>query len=63
MTAAYDYFRRFADKYLMLKNGAIYATGKAVEVEAETIAAVYGVPVEIHTYKGYPMVIPTVGVQ
>jgi iron complex transport system ATP-binding protein len=49
---------RFADKYLFLKDGAIYAAGTPNEVEAETIAAVYGVPVEIHTYKGHPMVIP-----
>lgn len=49
---------RFADKYLFLKDGAIHAAGKAKEVEAETIAAVYGVPVEIHIHKGYPMVIP-----
>lgn len=49
---------RFADKYLFLKDGAIYAAGRAKDVEAETITAVYGVPVEIHTYKGHPMVIP-----
>jgi len=49
---------RFADKYLFLKDGAIYAAGSVKDVEAETIAAVYGVPVEIHRYKGHPMVIP-----
>jgi len=49
---------RFADKYLFLKGGAVYAAGRAGDVEADTIAAVYGVPVEIQAYRGHPMVIP-----
>jgi len=48
---------RFADKYLFLKDGAIYAAGRAKDVEAETIAAVYGLPVEVSMHKGHPMVI------
>lgn len=52
---------RFSDKYLLLKDGTIYAAGNAKEVNAETIAAVYGVPVEIQTFKGHPMVIPMEG--
>jgi iron complex transport system ATP-binding protein len=50
---------RFADKYLFLKDGRIYAAGKAKEVSAHTIEEVYGVPVEIHRHNGFPVVIPS----
>jgi iron complex transport system ATP-binding protein len=50
---------RFADKYLFLKDGQIYAAGKAKEVSAHTIEEVYGVPVEIHRHNGFPIVIPS----
>ncbi len=49
---------RFANKYLFLKDAAVYAAGKTEDVEAETISEVYGVPVEIHVHRGHPMVIP-----
>lgn len=49
---------RYADTYLFLKNGMIFSAGKVCDVSAETIEAVYGLPVEIHYHKGNPLVIP-----
>jgi iron complex transport system ATP-binding protein len=49
---------RYADKYLFLKDGAIYAAGRVGEVTAELVETVYGIPVEIHHYRGYPLVVP-----
>ena len=49
---------RFSDKYLFLKDRAIYAIGNVKEVNAETVSAVYGIPVEIKNYKGHPIIIP-----
>jgi iron complex transport system ATP-binding protein len=50
---------RYADTYLFLKDGIIFNAGKVGEVKAETVQAVYGLPVEIHYHKGNPMVFPT----
>ncbi len=49
---------RYADKYLFLKEGVIFEAGEVIGVTAETIQAVYGLPVEIHYYKGNPVVLP-----
>jgi iron complex transport system ATP-binding protein len=49
---------RYADKYLFLKDGMIFGAGKVGEVTAEMVQAVYGLPVQIHSYNGYPVVIP-----
>lgn len=49
---------RYADTYLFLKNGTIFSAGKACEVSAETVQAVYGLPVEIHYHRGNPVVLP-----
>jgi iron complex transport system ATP-binding protein len=49
---------RYADTYLFLKNGIIFSAGKVCEVRAETIQAVYGLPVEIHHHRGNPVVLP-----
>jgi iron complex transport system ATP-binding protein len=49
---------RYADKYLFLKEGVIYDAGEVGRVTAETVQAVYGLPVEIHYYKGNPVVLP-----
>jgi iron complex transport system ATP-binding protein len=49
---------RHADKFLFLKDGKIFAAGDAADVTAEMIQAVYGLPVEIHYYKGNPLVMP-----
>lgn len=50
---------RFADKYLFLKSGRIYAVGNATDISAKTIEAVYGLPVDVQLYKGHPVIIPT----
>jgi iron complex transport system ATP-binding protein len=50
---------RYADTYLFLKGGIIFNSGKVAEVNAETVQAVYGLPVEIHYHKGNPIVLPT----
>jgi iron complex transport system ATP-binding protein len=52
---------RYADTYLFLKDGIIFHAGKVSEVEAETVQATYGLPVEIHYYRGNPLVIPIEG--
>ena len=49
---------RYADAYLFLKDGIIFNAGKVGEVKAETVQAVYGLPVEIHYHKGNPLVLP-----
>lgn len=50
---------RYADTHLFLKDGAIFAAGTVDDVTAEMVEAVYGVPVEIHRYKGNILVIPS----
>jgi iron complex transport system ATP-binding protein len=49
---------RWADKFIFLKDGAVFAAGPSNEVTAEMVAAVYGVPVEIHLHRGCPWIIP-----
>jgi iron complex transport system ATP-binding protein len=49
---------RYADKYLFLKDGIIFSAGEVGDVTAEMVQAVYGLPVEIHSYSGNPVVIP-----
>ncbi len=49
---------RWADKFIFLKDGAVFAAGRSNEVTAGMVAAVYGVPVEIHLHRGCPWIIP-----
>jgi iron complex transport system ATP-binding protein len=49
---------RYADKYLFLKDGTIFAAGKVNEVTADMVQAVYGLPVEIVHHKGNTLVVP-----
>jgi iron complex transport system ATP-binding protein len=49
---------RFADSALLLKGGSIYFAGPVGKVSGEIVEAVYGLPVEIHTVNGYPLVVP-----
>jgi len=49
---------RYADKILFLKNGTIYFAGPPRAVTAGMVASVYGLPVEIHFYRDYPIVLP-----
>lgn len=50
---------RYADKFIFLKGGRIFAAGPRNQVTPDMIGAVYGVPVEIRWYRGHPVVIPT----
>ncbi|MDI6866786.1 ABC transporter ATP-binding protein [Methanoculleus sp.] len=49
---------RYADRYLLLKDGMIHAAGGPEVVTPETIEAVYGVPVTVERYNGYRLVVP-----
>jgi iron complex transport system ATP-binding protein len=49
---------RYADKYMFLKDGRVFDAGRPAEISAETVAAVYGIDVEIHRHNGNPLVIP-----
>lgn len=49
---------RFAHKFLLLKDGTVYAAGRIEEMKAELIEAVYGVPVELLQHRGRPLVVP-----
>ncbi|AFV24639.1 iron ABC transporter, ATP-binding protein [Methanolobus psychrophilus R15] len=49
---------RYADKFLFLKNGTIFAAGSMGEITPQTIEEVYGVPVTIQNYMDVSVVIP-----
>jgi len=49
---------RFAHKFLLLKDGAVFATGRVKELTSDMVAEVYGLRVDIHTIGGYPIVVP-----
>lgn len=49
---------RFADKFLLLKNGTIFACGGMEVVTPENIAGVYGVRVAVERLADIPVVVP-----
>lgn len=49
---------RFADRFLLLKDGIIYAAGGREVITADAIWAVYGVKVSVGEIAGYPVVVP-----
>ena len=49
---------RFADKYMMIQNGSVFAAGGAEILTAENIAQVYAVDVSIAYYNQKPVIIP-----
>ena len=49
---------RYADKFLFLKNGTIFAAGSIADVSPQVIEEVYGVPVTIQNYQNVSVVIP-----
>ncbi len=49
---------RFADKFLFLKQGAIFSAGGLEVITPETIESVYSIPVAVHQYDGVPVVVP-----
>lgn len=51
---------RFADRFILMKGGAIHAAGGPEVVTAETIGAVYDVPVSVERFSGYRVVVPCI---
>ncbi|HBQ86569.1 MAG TPA: iron ABC transporter ATP-binding protein [Syntrophomonas sp.] len=49
---------RFADKFLMLKNGRIFAAGGVEVITTENVESVYSVPVTIESCRNVPVVVP-----
>ena len=49
---------RFADRFLFLKDGEIFANGRQDQITADMVAAVYGVQVDILRHNGQIVVIP-----
>ena len=49
---------RFADEFLLLKDGRVLARGNVDEISTDLIEATYGMPVSIHTIDGAPVVVP-----
>ena len=51
---------RFADRFILMKGGAIHAAGGPEVVTAETIGAGYDVPVSVERFSGYRVVVPCI---
>lgn len=49
---------RFADKFLLLKKGSIYAAGGVDIMTPENVESVYSVPVTIEQCRNVPIVVP-----
>ncbi len=49
---------RYADKFVMLKDGKIFAAGDHSVITPENIEAVYGLPVNVETYRRRLIIIP-----
>ena len=49
---------RFADKFLLLKNGEIFAAGGMEVMTPQNIESVYSTPVIIKDIEGIPVVVP-----
>ena len=49
---------RFADKFMLLKNGKVFSAGGVEVMNSENIESVYSVPVRIENFKAMPVVIP-----
>ncbi|MBT8223920.1 MAG: ABC transporter ATP-binding protein [Dactylosporangium sp.] len=49
---------RFANKFLLLKDGEVFAAGGLEVMTPETIESVYSVPVAIQRFAGVPVVVP-----
>jgi iron complex transport system ATP-binding protein len=49
---------RFADRFLFMKEGSIFAACDQLGVTEEIIEAVYGIKVDVVLHKGLPLVVP-----
>ena len=53
---------RFMDRFLFVKDGGIYASGRREDITSEMIEEVYGLPVRMIEVDGYPVVVPDIRV-
>ena len=49
---------RFANKFMFMKNGSVFAAGGRDIITRENIRQVYGVDVDINTWRGIPVIVP-----
>ena len=49
---------RFCDRFLLLKNGTVFAAGGQEVITPENIWAVYGMAVSVEHFHGIPLVVP-----
>jgi iron complex transport system ATP-binding protein len=49
---------RFVDRFLFIREGRVFASGRPDEISAEMVAAVYGVRVDILRHDGQVVVVP-----
>ncbi len=49
---------RFADRFLLLKDGSIFAHGTCEQIKASMIKEAYGVDVKIMQCDGFPVIVP-----
>ncbi|XHH09938.1 MAG: ABC transporter ATP-binding protein [Candidatus Bathyarchaeia archaeon] len=49
---------RYADKFIMLKEGKVFAAGDQTVITPRNIEAVYGLPVDVEQYRGRLVVVP-----
>jgi iron complex transport system ATP-binding protein len=49
---------RYADKFIFLKNGTIFATVDSLGITDHIIKEVYEVPVAIKVHQGHPVILP-----
>lgn len=49
---------RFSDKFLLMKNGRVFAFGGMEIITSENIAGVYGIRVALENIAGIPVVVP-----
>ena len=53
-----DLALRYSDKFIMLKQGTIFAAGRHEVITPENIEAVYELPVNAANYMSRPIIIP-----
>lgn len=49
---------RYSDKFVLLKDGKIFAAGDQSVITPENIEAVYGLPVNVETYRNRLVIVP-----
>ncbi|MCW4021826.1 MAG: ABC transporter ATP-binding protein [archaeon] len=49
---------RYADKFIMLKDGTIFAGGDHTVITPQNIEAVYNLPVNVANFMGRPIIVP-----